>query len=212
MHHKSLHAVVEVGHAIVQKADKAVDSAESAGKVAKVITASHAFRRYDWLHNAPVLNTSHNLQGMVLSAKWRAAYNVSVKYSKWLEHYHDHVATFATVAAALVESSGQTLNILESDETLDIKGAKLATQATAVAMNVLTGVVTAPAHIILLSLQGYSNIAELAAGKPLGTYRRTLKAIDVSIQSAAKQVSDGKNIYLFVNTQINPRVSKALGF
>lgn len=210
MHHGHVHAAVEVIHGAAHKTDKVVQTAESAQKIAKVITASHAFRKYDWLHSVPVHNVNGNLRGMVLSPRWRAAYNISVKYGNTLERYH--LGAYASVAAGLMDSSDQILNILESSDSLGLKGAKLSTQATAVAMNVLTGVVTGPAHVILLSLQGYCNIAEVARGKPLGTYSQTLKAIDVSIQSAATQVSDGSNIYFFVNTQINPRVSKILGF
>lgn len=209
MHHAHVHAAVEVIHKATHKTDKIVQTAESAGRVAKVISASHAFRRYSWLHNVPIHNVKGNLQGMVLSARWRAAYNITVKYGNTLEHYH--VGAYASVAAGLADSSDQILSILESNDSWGVKGAKLSTQATAVAMNVLTGVVTGPAHLILLSLQGYCNIAEVTRGKPLGTYGQVLRAMDASIQSAAKQVSDGNNIYLFVNTTINPRVSRILG-
>jgi len=61
-------------------------------------------------------------------------------------------------------------------------------------------------------LQGYSNILDVAKGKPLGRYGQTLKAMDASIESAAKQVSDGNNTHVFVNTTINPKVSKMLVF
>jgi len=203
MNHAQIHAAVEVVH-------KGVDAAESGGKLARVISASHAFRKYDWLHNVPMHNVRGNLQGMVLSARWRSAYNISVKYGEVLEHYH--VAAFATVAAGIMDSSDQILGILQSKDSWSVKSARLSTQATAVAMNVLTGVVTGPASLILMSLRGYCNIAEVALGKPVGTYGQTLSAVDASIQSAAKQVSDGNNIYIFVNTTINPRVSQALGF
>jgi len=210
VHHSQIDAAVEVGSSIAQKTDKAVSTAESAGNIARVIAASHAFRKYDWLRNVPVPNKANNtLQGMVLSARWRGAYNITVKYGNTLERYH--VGTFAAVAAGLAESSGQILKILESKDSLDTKAARLSTQVTAVAMNVLTGVVTGPAHAILLSLQGYCNMADVITRKPVGSYGQTLKAIDVSIQTAAKQVSDGENIYLFVNTEINPKVSKMLG-
>jgi hypothetical protein len=206
MDHKHVHATVE----IVDKSGKVVEKAESAGKVAKVISASHAFRQYDWLNKVPVTNARGDLRGMVLSSKWRGAYNFTVKYGATLEKYH--VGTFATVAVALADSFEEVHEIWESNEPLDVKGAKLSTQATAIAMNCLTGIVTAPTHAVLTSLQGYCYMMDMAKNQSLGTCGQTLKNADLAIQSAPKQVSDGKNIYLFVNTTINPRVSKMLGF
>ena len=206
MEHSHVHAAVE----IVDTGGKVVEKAESAGKVAKVITASEAFRKYDWLKGVPVTNASGNLRGMVLNARWRGAYSITLKYGAQLEKYH--LGSFASVAVGIADSSEEIGEILNSKDPWDIKGAKLSTQATAIAMNVLTGVVTAPTHAVFMSLQGYCNIIDLAKGNQIGTCGRTLKAIDVSIQSAAKQVSDGNNIYIFVNTTITPKVSKALGF
>lgn len=110
-----------------------------------------------------------------------------------------------------MDSSDEILDILESKSSSDIKAAKLSTQATAIAMNVLTGIVTGPAQMILKSLQGYSDIADVLRGAPLGTTGQVFNALDQSIDSAAKEVSDGNKIYIFVNTVINPRVSKLLG-
>jgi hypothetical protein len=210
MHHTQVHATLEVAHKAAGKVEDAVNKVESAGVFAKAISASHAFRKYDWLGDVPFHNVKGNLQGMVLSSRWRTAYNISVKYGSTMERYH--VGTFVTVAAGILASSDQILGVVESNSSWSTKAARLSTQATAVAMNVLTGVVTGPAHAILLSLQGYSNILDVVTRKPLGTYGQTLKAIDVSILSAATQVSDGNNIYIFVNTTINPKVSKMLGF
>lgn len=177
--------------------------------MAKIIAASHAFRKYNWLKNVPVTNIAGDLRGMVVSANWRVAYNYTVKYGKVLEHYH--IGSIASVAVGIAESYEQIDEIVRSNESWSVKGAKLSTQATAVAMNVLTGIVTGPAHAVLMSMQGYCNIADLVKGKPIGTYGQTLKALDVSIESAAKQVTDGKNIYLFVNTTITPKVGRMMG-
>lgn len=205
MNHTHVHAVVE----IVDKTGKATGAASTGvNVVAKAIAASHAFRKYDWLKNAPIKNTSDNLRGMVVNANARIVYDFAVKYGSKIERFN----TFATVATALIDSAEETLDILQSKDSSDIKVAKLGTQATAVAMNVLTGVVTGPAQILLLSMQGYCNIVDIARGERIGTCGRTLKAIDAVIESSAKQVSDGKNIYTFVNTTINPKISKVLGF
>ena len=205
MDHSRLHAIVEV----VDKGGKVKDGAESAGTVAKIITASHAFRKYDFLDSTPAVNTAGTLRGMVLSAKWRGGYNLSVKYAAQFEKYH--LGSLASVMVGIADSAEEINEIWESKDSLDIKAARLSTQATAIAMSVLTGVVTGPTHALLLSMQGYCNMTDLVRGQAIGSCGQTLKAIDASIQTAAKQVSDGNNIYLFVNTTINPKVSRMLG-
>ena len=155
----------------------------------------------------PIKNSAKNMRGMVINAKARMVYDFTIEYGTKLEKFN----TFVTVAVALADSAEETWDILQSKETWDIKTAKLGTQATAVAMNVLTGIVTAPAHALLLSMQGYCDMKDVLGGQAIGTCGSTLKALDSAIMTSAKQVSDGKIIYTFVNTTINPQVSKLLG-
>jgi len=75
----------------------------------------------------------------------------------------------------------------------------------------LTAVVIGPTHPMLISMQGVLQHRRSGSWQAIGTYGKTLKAIDASIESAAKQVSDGNNISLFVNTTKNPKVSRMLG-
>src|SRR6267142_1750088 len=128
MHHAHVHAAVEVTHKIAERTDKTIQTAESAGQVARVISASHAFRKCDWLGRVPVRNAKGTLQGMVLSSRWRAAYNISVRYGEFLERYH--LGSFATVAAGIAASSDQIVSVLESGDSWGVKGARLSTQAT----------------------------------------------------------------------------------
>ena len=204
MEHKRAHATVE----LIDKGGKGVDFANSSvNVVAKSIAASEAFRKYDWLRKMPIKNSAKNMRGMVINAKARMVYDFTIEYGTKLEKFN----TFVTVAVALADSAEETWDILQSKETWDIKTAKLGTQATAVAMNVLTGIVTAPAHALLLSMQGYCDMKDVLGGQAIGTCGSTLKALDSAIMTSAKQVSDGKIIYTFVNTTINPQVSKLLG-
>jgi len=204
MEHNQVHAVVE--H--IDTGGKVVGAVKSSVNVAaKSIAASEAFRKYQWLKKMPKLNKAGDLRGMVINAKARVVYDFTVKYGTKLEKFN----TFVTVAVALADSAEQTYDIVQGKDSWDIKAAKLGTQATAVAMNVLTGVVTAPAHALLLSLQGYCDMADVLRGQAVGTCGSNLKALDSAIMTSAKQVSDGKNIYTYVNTTINPRISKLLG-
>lgn len=210
MHESDVHVAVEIAHSRAETADKLISGAENTGKVAKVISASHAFRKYDWLRDVPVHNVAGNLRGVVLSSRWRTAYDISVKYGKTLERYH--LGTIASVTAGVLASADQILDIVESKDSWDIKAAKLGPQATAIAVQYLTGSVSGTAHLLLKSMQGYCNIAEVVTGKPLGTYGQSLRAMDVFVESKTKQITDGNKIYIYINTTINPKVGKMLGF
>ena len=63
MDHTKVHAVVE----LVDKGHKAVGIAKKVNLVARGIAGSVAFRKYDWLRNAPITNVSDNLRGMVVN-------------------------------------------------------------------------------------------------------------------------------------------------
>lgn len=204
--HAHMHAAVE----IVDKTGTGISVADQGvNVVAKGILAAQAFRKYDWLGLLPAKNVSQNLRGIIVCAKARVAYDFVVKYGTKLERFN----TYMTVAVALADSLDEVIDIVEANEPSSVKAAKLGAQTTGVAMKVLTGVVTAPVHLILTSMptQGYCDMADIALGQQVGKCQQTLKLIDTVVESSAKEVSDGNNIYTFVNTTINPRVSKALG-
>src|SRR5690349_1209301 len=68
MKHDSVHAVVEVGHNVAKKTEGGL-------KVVKAVAASEAFRRYNWLKNAPVKNISGNMRGMVVNKRWATVFH-----------------------------------------------------------------------------------------------------------------------------------------
>jgi hypothetical protein len=102
---------------------------------------------------------------MVMNGSAKVVYDLTVTYGTKIERFN----TFATIAVALADSAEQIYNIVQSRDSWDRKSAKLGTQATAIAMNVLTGIVTAPAHAVLMSLQGYCDMSDVARGKQIGT-------------------------------------------
>jgi hypothetical protein len=207
-------------HSYVELIETKTEKVERANNVAKAITAAQAFRRYEWLQRvpgklvwnlgAPSKNAAGDFRGMVLSARWKSAFNVTVKAGEVLEK----IGTFASIAAAITNSYGEIDKIVRSQESWDRKSAKLGAQLTGMAMHVLTGVVTPTAHLLLTSMpiQGYCDMVDLARGVSLGNCRETLKGVDSVIAVSAEEVSDGDEIYSWINTEINPRVSKVLGF
>lgn len=206
-------------HAYVELAKKTNETAENVNHVAKAITASQAFRGHQWLKSipnmaawnatGPLKNVAGNFRGMVLSKQWRAAFDVTIKTGKALER----VGTFLNVVGILEHSYEEVGQILTSKDSTDIKAAKLGAQMTGAAMYFFTGMVTPVAKALLTSMpiQGYCDMVDLARGVPVGSCSEALKSVDIAIDMAAEEVSDGNEIYTWINTEINPRVSAALG-
>jgi len=196
---------------IVDQAGGAIDKLSEVNKVAQGVSAMQAFREFDWLKWAPVTNYAGDLRGMVISGEWRTAYQFTVTSGKVL----DVASTAAAVAAlgiGIVESYSDMESIVKSNGPWNIKGAKLSTQVAGIAMKYLTGIVTAPMHAVLMSMpvQSTCPMIDESMKQPTGTCQQTLKFVDLSFQSAAQQVSNGSNIYTFVNTTLEPAIAKGL--
>lgn len=213
MNHNQVHVAVEIVDHTATATGKVVDTLDTSNKVAKGISAYQAFRDYNWLKGVPATNVAGDLRGMVVSAKWNAAFQFTVKAGDVL----GKVSAFATLAVGVAESYGEIDAIVRSNDPWNIKSAQLSTQITGIAMKYLTGIVTAPTHAVLMSMpvQAICSQIDQSRGNRVGNTggcQWTLKALDTVIQSAAHQVSDGNDIYLFVNTTINPSVSRMLGY
>ncbi len=207
-------------HAYLELVEDRTEKIKLSNSAAKAITAAYAFRKYEWLKRvpgkfswnlgiSPVKNIAGNFRGMVLSKSLRTAFDITVKTGEKLER----VTTFLRVTEAIMHSYGQIGHILTSTEPISTKSAKLGPQLTAVAMKFLTGLVTPWTHALLTSLpvQGYCDTVDLARGVATGTCSRSLRNVDVIIAVSAEELSDGDAIYTWVNTSINPRVSRLLG-
>src|ERR1700733_8925705 len=88
MDHTQVYAVIE----LVDRGGKGVDSVDKGvNVVAKVIAASHAFRKYSWLKNAPIKSASGNLRGMVVNARAKVIYDFTLKYGTKIERFNTFV-------------------------------------------------------------------------------------------------------------------------
>lgn len=182
MEHKDVHAIMELVDTGGKSAVKVTDVAEKANMVAKAISASQAFRKYNWLTQTPVKNIAGNMRGMVVSAKWNTAFQFTVKAGDVV----GKVAAFATLAVAIAESYHDVERILSSNDPWNLKGAQLSTQVTGIAMKYLTGIVTAPVHMVLSSMpaQYICSQVDQANGHRIGDFggcQWTLNALDTSI-------------------------------
>ena len=199
------HAVVE----IVNTTDKVAGGVDNTNSMVRAISASEAFRQYNWLSDAPILNSAGDLRGMVLSAQWRTAFQVTTK----IGDVAGKIATIAALAANIVKASGAIDSILNSKDSWDVKGAKLSTQVSSVAIRTVTGVVPAGVDLLTKSLSGYCMLAGVVTNsrfQPQSCVAKLSQA-DVYVQTTFDKVTDGNNIYMFLNVTITPRVSRLLG-
>jgi len=104
----------------------------TAGTLEK-ISAAEAFRRYDWLDDAPVLNAAGNYQGMVISAQWRTVY----VYSSSAADTVGNITVLLSIADEVIKSKSQITSILSSNDDPYVKAAKLSSQVSGVALRVL---------------------------------------------------------------------------
>ncbi|HEV7676402.1 MAG TPA: hypothetical protein VGQ12_17860 [Candidatus Angelobacter sp.] len=188
MHHKHIHAAVEI-------ADKTADKAEGSLKTVKAISASEAFRRYDWIKNAPVRNTSNNLRGMVISKRWAAVFHFAEDALKPVEK----IALFAALADNLFKARQQTAAILDSADSWDTKAARLSTQVSSVMLRTAGGAISATADLLATILGGYCQIGELAGIQRATDLDERLKTMAATFNSRFEKITDGDNIYIYIN-------------
>lgn len=96
MNHHDIHAVVEVS-------SKYLDRFDNSLKAARAISASEAFRKYNWIKNVPVRNVSGNLRGMVVSNRWAAVFHFTEDVLKPVEK----LAVIAALAENIAKSHHQ---------------------------------------------------------------------------------------------------------
>jgi hypothetical protein len=70
--------VVDIGHRISEEV-------ETGARVARAVSASEAFRKYNWLRNVPLRNASGNFRGMVVGKRWATVFNFAEDALKPIE-------------------------------------------------------------------------------------------------------------------------------
>ena len=142
----SNHAIVE----IVETSDKVAGGLDSANSVVQAISASEAFRKYNWLANQPALNSVGDLRGMVVSARWRTVFT----YASDADDVLGRIALIAALAGNILKASKEIEAIVNSNASWSEKGARLSTQVSSVALRTVGGVAPAGFEVLAFSLQG----------------------------------------------------------
>jgi hypothetical protein len=184
---------------IAEKSDGIAGGIDSGGKVLKAISASEAFRSYNWIKNVPTTNAAGNFRGMVISARWKTVFDFTSDVGETI----GNIATLAGFAASLAEASSQIESILKSNNDWATKGAMISTQVSSAAVRTVGGIMPGGTHVLALSLQGYCGMADLATRQSLTGPKQCvqkLQSMDAWVRSTFNTVTDGNNIYLWINT------------
>jgi hypothetical protein len=191
VHHHGVHGVVDIGHSISEKI-------ETGAKIAKAVSASEAFRKYDWLRNVPVRNASGDFRGMVVSKRWATIFNFAENALKPIEK----IVLLATLAENIVKAHHEIDSILASKDDSNTKAARLSTQVSSIAIRTVGGIVPAGAHVLATSLSGYCQIAGLTGLQEATRVDQKLRSLDAFITSFFDKVTDGENINIFINNHL----------
>ena len=184
MHYKVLDRVVDLA-----------DHTKATIKSAKVISGAEAFRKYGWLRGMPLANSTGNLRGMVVSARWATVFHFASNAMKLVEK----AAIFASLVRNLVEAKPEVDKIFSRDDNWMLKGAQLSTQVSSVCLRTAFGSLPFAEHLISKSLGGYLQLADLAGIPKAGSWNTNLLRLDHSFQDTFHSVTDGDKMYLLVN-------------
>ena len=202
--HNQPHPVLALVHRsekYVATVDRGLGQVDLGNTAVRVVAGTHAFRDYNWLTNAAATNTSRNLRGMVVSAKWRTVFRFFSDESKYMK-YMQNIGLLAGFAAGIAEASHEFERLAESKDPAVVKGARMAAIAGTAAQRALLGAVPAGTHMIYQSLQGWCMIAGLAGGKLESGANQciaTLKNADAFVESTFKAVTDTSNQAKLIN-------------
>ena len=185
-------------HAAVEIADKVAGGADTTSGWAKAIAASEGYRKYSWLKNAPATNVAGNFRGMVINPKWAARFQWADAALKPVEH----AAVLLTLAANIAKSSHEIAQILSSRDDWTVKGARLSTQVSSVAIRTVLSGATGFLDLSTFVASGYLQIADLAGVRRAKDWNKSINAADAWVNTTVDRVTDGNNMYLFINSHM----------
>jgi hypothetical protein len=184
-------------HVIFELTDKAQDGIGQINDfVVKPISASEAFREYNWLAGAPVLNSSGNLRGMIVSKQLRTVYIISESAGEYLG--------LAAMLFEIAKQMSRMQQIWNSNMGADEKAPRLLLIGSSAILRSVVSVVPTAVHLVAKSLEGYCYIAALVSGssKPVELANQ-LNSADVEINEIHQQLWDGENWYTVIVSTVN---------
>ncbi|SIN90258.1 hypothetical protein [Vannielia litorea] len=177
--------------------DKGVSHAGSVNDfVLKPISASEAFRKYDWLRGAPVLNKSGNLRGMVINKNARVVYTISSKAA-------DKIAVVSAVIE-MAKEWDRAKTVYASNADNSEKFSRITLLFSASILRSVTSIVPTAVEIGALSLKGYGDLFSLVTGSSGGTqFGKAATDFARNVRTIHSRQWDGENWYNFIETVID---------
>jgi hypothetical protein len=168
-----------------------LDGAGNVNDAFNVISASAAFRKYNWLLGTPVKNQADNLRGMVYNSRWRTAFNITTRTGDFL--------TLTSLAYSVYLSKDRFSAIFNSNLPWNIKASKFCIEVSSLAIRAAAGGYVGTAHLLSISLQGYLEMAGLMVGQ--GAVQPEIDAIrgaDLQLQTIVQTATDPDNMFMSV--------------
>lgn len=157
----------------------------------RAFTGLQSFRSYDWMTDVAATNVAGNFRGMVVSARWATAYNVISSTAKVFEN----VATVASLAATVMDMSGEFEKVYRSKDSAVVKAQKYSLLTSIVAQKTLAGIVTGPVHLFYQSLiLGCDAVAKSGGNSTVTSAANVCSLVvnkaDVIVESTVNYITD----------------------
>ena len=173
--------------------EKASHYVEVGAKGARIVSAHQAYRGMHWVTMTPVLNSGHNLRGMVLNHKFRVAF----EYFTEAEHVAGRINFVASLASNLWNQSEKISEILNSKYPWYVRDARLIAQVDSAAARAVVGLVTGPVQGAIWTLRQGCGGVKYVGFSPQACLAN-LKSASECIDNSVKRVPEGDKIYIAI--------------
>jgi hypothetical protein len=197
--HSAPDVLIEFAETTHRLLDNAHGAAEYIVKGAKFYYGQQAFRKYDWLRGAAVLNKAKpkpNLRGMVLNKRARTLFELTVEKGEKLDKFGD-VLILAGWAIELVKSKNYLEKVWQSNDNTAAKWQKTSAEISMATVRALTGVVPGASHLVATALLKGVHRAHLPQ-----SWEANITRTDLLVNSYYTKWTNTDNVVNFINTHL----------
>ena len=191
---------------IVHKTDLVAGNTSYAINGFRAISGLQGFRSYSWMTDVAATNVAGNFRGMVVSARWAAAYNVISPVAK----VAGTLATLASLASNIMSMAPQFEKSYNSNSRPAVKAQQISLLTSIVAQKTLAGMITGGVHLIYLPLIYGCGAASKAGGK-LGAAANYCSNVvgtaDALVQSSANYLTNPVNQQRVIQSLVTIRIN-----